>query len=59
MSLLTDQLKDENLTLEQKLAAIDKLMDSGEAQKIFNMKNGRPIDAPVNPSDLTICDGCE
>lgn len=47
----------DDMTLEEKLAAIDAAMKNGAED--FNIKNGRPIDAPVNPADLTICDGCE
>ena len=51
-SVITD-----DMTLEEKLAAIDAAMK--EASVEFNEKNGRPSDAPVDPSLLTICDGCE
>ena len=47
----------EEMTLEQKLAAIDAAMSTGA--KEFNKTNGRPIDAPVDPSDLTMCEGCQ
>lgn len=52
----SEVIKDE-MTLEQKLAAIDAAVK--QAQLDFNKKNGRPIDAPVDPANLTICDGCE
>lgn len=48
---------EDDMTLEQKLAAIDAAMKDGA--KEFNERNGRPADTPVDPSDLTICDGCE
>lgn len=47
----------DDMTLEQKLAAIDAAMKDGA--KEFNRKNGRPEDAPVDPSDLTMCEGCQ
>lgn len=46
----------DEMTLEEKLAAIDLAMQN--AQTEFNEKNGR-TDAPLDPSLLTICDGCE
>lgn len=49
-------LSDE-MTLEEKLAAIDKAMLNAQAQ--FNEENGREANAPVDPAMLTICDGCE
>lgn len=52
-----NQIIEDNMTLEEKLAAIDAAM--GIAQAEFNEKNGRESDAPVDPSLLTICDGCE
>ena len=51
-SLITDEM-----TLEEKLAAIDAAME--KAQEQFNKENGRNIDAPVDPSLLTICDSCQ
>ena len=47
----------ETMTLDEKLAAIDAAMLTG--MKDFNKKNGRPADAPVDPSDLTMCEGCQ
>lgn len=51
-SIVTD-----DMTLEEKLAAIDAAMQTGAVE--FNKKNGRALNAPVDPADLTICDGCE
>lgn len=45
------------MSLEEKLAAIDKAVKEGQAE--FNRKNGRPIDTPIDPADLTQCDGCQ
>jgi len=47
----------DDMTLEEKLAAIDAAMATGA--KEFNKANGRPEDAPVDPSDLTMCEGCQ
>jgi len=52
-----NQVIKEDMTLEEKLAAIDAAMSG--AQVKFNKDNGRSADAPVDPSMLTICDGCE
>ena len=54
---MTSKLKDSDLTLEEKLAAIDAAVQV--AQTDYNIKNGRPLDAPIDPADLTICAGCE
>lgn len=47
----------EDMTLEEKLAAIDAAMATGAVE--FNKANGRPENAPVDPSDLTMCEGCQ
>lgn len=47
----------DQMTLEEKLAAIDAAIK--ESSEDYNRKNGRHIAAPVDPSLLTICDGCE
>lgn len=52
-----NQIINDEMTLDEKLAAIDAAMNN--AQKDFNKANGRSSDAPVDPSSLTICDGCE
>jgi len=50
----------EEMTLEEKLEAIDRLMHSAqESPEDFNKRNGRPLNAPVDPSDLTMCEGCQ
>lgn len=48
---------DDNMSLEEKLKAIDEAMKEGA--KEFNKKNHRPEDAPVDPSELTMCEGCQ
>lgn len=44
----------DDMTLDEKLKAIDEMM----AQAVLRAKEDNP-DAPVDPSLLTICDGCE
>lgn len=51
------QILNDEMTLEEKLAAIDAAMASASTD--FNIKNGRPADAPVDPSDLLMCEGCQ
>lgn len=47
----------DGMSLEEKLKAIDEAVKEQQAE--FNIKNGRAIDAPVDPAMLTVCDGCE
>lgn len=42
------------MTLEQKLAAIDAALEQAEAQQ-----RAAGIDAPIDPATLVTCDGCE
>ena len=47
----------DEMSLEDKLKAIDAAVE--EAKVDFNKKNGRQADAPVDPADLTMCEGCQ
>ena len=50
-----NQIISDNMTLEEKLDAIDKAMM--EAQ--FKHREQYPGEAPLDPSDLTRCESCE
>ena len=52
-----NEIIDESMSLEEKLAAIDAAMERGAEE--YNRKAGRPLDAPVDPADLTTCEGCQ
>jgi len=45
----------ETMTLEEKLAAIDAAM--ANAQETY--KSNNPNAAPLDPADLTMCEGCQ
>lgn len=50
----------EQMTLEEKLKAIDAAMAAAQAQAEEEAKaKGGMIVAPLDPALLTICDGCE
>lgn len=49
----------DEMTLEEKLAAIDKAMANAQAQANDEAKAGGRMSAPIDPALLTICDGCE
>lgn len=54
-----NQIITDEMTLEEKLAAIDQAM--ANAQEMANDQaaaNGQNA-APIDPALLTICDGCE
>jgi hypothetical protein len=48
----------EDMTLEEKLAAIDAAMANAQAVADDQARAGG-ASAPIDPSLLTICDGCE
>lgn len=53
------QILNDTMTLDEKLAAIDAAMK--EQQANFDESNGRKgIElAPLDPADLTMCEGCQ
>ena len=46
---------DEEMTLDEKLAAIDAAMANAQAQA----QKANPGSAPLDPADLTMCEGCQ
>lgn len=51
-------LNDE-MTLEEKLAAIDAAMANAQALANEEAQTNGQVAAPLDPASLTICDGCE
>ena len=49
----------DEMTLEEKLAAIDQAMANAQAVADDQAKANGQVAAPLDPSLLTICDGCE
>jgi hypothetical protein len=49
----------EDMTLEEKLAAIDAAMANAQAVADDQARANGGASAPIDPSLLTICDGCE
>jgi hypothetical protein len=49
----------DEMTLEEKLAAIDAAMAEAQATADDQASANGGIAAPVDPALLTICDGCE
>jgi len=50
---------DDNMTLEEKLAAIDAAMASAQSTADDQARASGQVSAPLDPAMLTICDGCE
>lgn len=49
----------DNMTLEEKLEAINAAMNDKTLQEQFNKKNGRPLNTPLDPQDALMCEGCQ
>lgn len=48
-------LINDEMTLDEKLAAIDAAMAEAQAEA----KATNPLAAPLDPADLTMCEGCQ
>lgn len=53
------QIITDEMTLEEKLSAIEQAMQNAQAQANEDAAARGVSAAPVDPSLLTICDGCE
>ena len=49
------EILDGRMTLDEKLAAIDAAMAKAQVQH----KKSNPAAAPLDPADLTACEGCQ
>ncbi len=49
----------DEMTLEEKLAAIDAAMMNAQEQANEEAASKGQVAAPLDPAMLTICDGCE
>lgn len=49
----------DDMTLEEKLAAIDAAMANAQAQANEEAAGRGLFAAPLDPADLTMCDGCQ
>jgi len=55
----TSNLLSDDMTLDEKLAAIDQAMVNAQAMADDQASARGHAAAPVDPASLTICDGCE
>lgn len=49
----------DNMTLDEKLAAIDQAMANAQMQANDDAAARGMMAAPLDPADLTMCDGCQ
>jgi hypothetical protein len=55
-SMNANTILNDDMSLEEKLKAIQELMDGAEAQNKSRVDAGL---APIDPADLTMCEGCQ
>jgi hypothetical protein len=53
------QIINDEMTLEEKLAAIDAAMANAQAQANDEAAARGTFAAPLDPADLTMCEGCQ
>jgi hypothetical protein len=53
------QIITDTMTLEEKLAAIDQAMANAQAQANEEAASRGQVAAPLDPADLTMCEGCQ
>lgn len=49
----------EDMTLEEKLAAIDAAMEQAQEKAKEEAESEGKIFAPLDPAELTLCEGCQ
>ena len=49
-----NEIINDEMTLDEKLAAIDAAMQTAQV----NHQKANPVAAPLDPADLTQCEGC-
>ena len=57
--MTTNKIISDEMTLEEKLAAIDLAMANAQAMANDDAAASGGVAAPIDPALLTICDGCE
>lgn len=53
------QIINDDMTLEEKLSAIERAIEIAQAEADQKAESTGGIAAPIDPSDLTMCEGCQ
>ena len=53
------QIISDDMTLEEKLSAIEQAMQNAQAQASEEAKSKGMTVIPLDPADLTMCEGCQ
>lgn len=54
-----NQILNDDMTLEEKLAAIDLAMKNAQEQANEEAAQNGTVAAPLDPAELTMCEGCQ
>lgn len=58
-SMNASTIIDDTMTLDEKLAAIDAAMKNAQAVADDQVAATGQVSAPIDPADLTMCEGCQ
>jgi hypothetical protein len=59
MGMNANTIIDDEMSLEEKLAAIEKAMQNAQEQANEEAARNGTVAAPLDPADLTMCEGCQ
>ena len=59
MGMNASTIISDDMTLEEKLEAIELAMKNAQEQANDEAKANGTIAAPLDPADLTMCEGCQ
>lgn len=59
MGMNASTIINDDMTLEEKLAAIELAMKNAQEQANEEAAQNGTTAAPVDPADLTMCEGCQ
>jgi hypothetical protein len=59
MGMNANTIINDEMTLEEKLEAIEKAMQNAQEQANEEAAKNGTVAAPLDPADLTMCEGCQ
>jgi hypothetical protein len=59
MGMNANTIINDEMTLEEKLEAIELAMKNAQEQANDEAKANGTVAAPIDPADLTMCEGCQ
>ena len=59
MGMNANTIINDNMTLEEKLQAISDAMEQAQTEANESARLRGDIAAPLDPADLTMCEGCQ